>query len=62
MKLYFQAGKNHRLAIDTKIKGYCNNYWVLGSHKHYIKITMREMHDLMDELRTENYVPVNNIR
>lgn len=62
MKLYFKAGKNNRLAIDTKIKGYCNNYWVLGSHKHYMKITIRELRDLMDQLINENYVPVNNIR
>ena len=62
MKLYFQAGKSQRLAIDTKIKGYCNDYWVLGAHKHYMKITMREMQDLMLELTNENYVPVKNIR
>lgn len=62
MKLYFQAGKNHRLAIDTKVKVYSTNYWVLGGHKHYMKVTMRELNDLMQKIQSENYLPVNDIR
>lgn len=61
MKLYFQAGKNHRLAIDTKVKVYSTNYWALGSYKHYMKVSMRELNDLMKELQSENYLPVNDI-
>lgn len=50
MRLYFSAGKNKRLAIDTERHTWNNNYWYLGGHKHYIKISVSDYIDIMREI------------
>lgn len=50
MKLYFQAGKSKRLAIDTKNKTWNNNYFYLGSHRNYIKIKTSSYYELLKEI------------
>ena len=50
MKLYFAAGKSKRLAINTENKTWNNNYWYLGGHRHYIKISASDYIDILREL------------
>lgn len=50
MKLYFSAGKNKRLAIDTTRKTWNNNYFYLGGHRHYIKISAADFLELLREI------------
>ena len=50
MKLYFQAGKNHRLAINTERKTWNTNYFYLGSHRSYIKISTADYKELLKEI------------
>lgn len=62
MILYFQYGKNHRLAIDFNIKRYSTNYSVLGGYHHYIKISRMEYNDLLMGLENDFYFEkVDNI-
>lgn len=55
MKLYFTAGKNKRLAIDTTRKTWNNNYFYLGGHRHYIKISAADYSDLLREIDFNGY-------
>lgn len=50
MRLYFSAGKNKRLAIDTARKTWNNNYFYLGGHRHYIKISAADYNELLQEI------------
>lgn len=50
MKLYFSAGKNKRLAIDTERKIWNNNYFYLGGHRSYIKISAHDYNELLQEI------------
>lgn len=62
MILYFQYGKNHRLAIDLNTKRYCTNYFVLGGYNHYIKVNRMEYNDLLLNLENDFYFEkVDNI-
>lgn len=49
MRLYFQAGKK-RLAIDTDRKVWNNNYFYLGAHRHYIKVSAADYKELLLEI------------
>lgn len=51
MRFYFQAGKNKRLAINTETNEYNDNYFYLGCHHEYIKISVADY-----KLIWENYV------
>jgi len=55
MKLYFQSGKNKRIAIDTKDKVFTTDYWFLGGYKHYIKVTAEEYKDLIKQCMEDHY-------
>lgn len=55
MKLYFSAGKNKRLAIDTDRKIWNNNYFYLGGHRHYIKINTADYNELLQEIEINRY-------
>lgn len=55
MKLYFSAGKNKRLAIDTTKKTYNTNYFYLGGHRHYIKICVADYNELLKEIDFNGY-------
>jgi len=55
MKLYFQAGKDKRIAIDTKDKVFTTDYWFLGGYKHYIKVTAEEYKDLIKQCMEDHY-------
>lgn len=50
MKLYFQAGTRKRLAIDTDRKTWNNNYFYLGGHRKYIKISTADYTDILREI------------
>lgn len=49
MRLYFQAGKK-RLAIDTRRQTWNNDYFYLGGHRHYIKISTADYKELLQEI------------
>lgn len=55
MKLYFQAGKNKRVAIDTDKHIWNNNYWYLGGHRLYIKINVSDYNHLLEEIDFNGY-------
>lgn len=55
MRLYFQSGKSKRLAIDTEKRIWNNNYWYLGSHRHYIKISVADYNELLQEIDFNGY-------
>lgn len=50
MRLYFQAGRTHRLAIDTDKKTWNDNFCYLGGHKQYIKISVSDYIELLKEI------------
>lgn len=50
MRLYFQAGKNKRLAIDTEKKTWNNHYCYLGGHRQYIKISAHDYNEILQEI------------
>ena len=50
MKLYFQFGKNKRIAIDTVHKTYNTNYFYLGAFHAWIKINRDGYNKLLQEL------------
>lgn len=50
MKLYFSAGKNKRLAIDTNRRTWNSNYCYLGAFKSYIKISVADYYNLLREI------------
>ena len=54
MRLYFQAGKK-RLAIDTDRHTWSNNYWYLGGHRRYIKISAKDYGEILDEINSSSY-------
>lgn len=55
MKLYFSAGKNKRLAIDTNRRTWNNSYCYLGGYRHYIKISVSDFNDLLREIDFNAY-------
>lgn len=55
MRLYFQAGKNKRVAIDTDRKTWNNNYFYLGGHRTYIKISTADYVALIREIDFNAY-------
>lgn len=55
MKLYFSAGKNKRLAIDTDRRIWNNNYFYLGGHRDYIKISAADYKKLLQEINFNGY-------
>ena len=55
MKLYFEAGKEKRLAIDTELKTCNTNYYYLGPHRHYIKISVGDYYDMVYDLANEGW-------
>lgn len=50
MKLYFQAGEKKRIAIDTERKVWNDNYFHLGAHHMYIKISVKDYWRLISEI------------
>lgn len=50
MRLYFTAGKNKRLAIDTNKQTWNNNYFYLGGFKQYIKISVSDYNRILREI------------
>lgn len=50
MRLYFSAGKNKRLAIDTVKQTWNNNYFYLGGFKDYIKISSSDYTKIIREI------------
>ena len=50
MKLYFSAGKNKRLAIDTERRIWNNNYFYLGGFRQYIKISASDYTWILQEI------------
>ena len=60
MKLYFQSGKNKRLAIDTENKTYCTNYWFLGGWKEYIKVSDTGYRELLAQCINDGYTYSEN--
>ena len=50
MRLYFSAGKNKRLALDTERRTWNNNYCYLGGYKHYIKISTGDYNEILREI------------
>ena len=61
MKLYFQQGKNHRIAIDTWAQVYSTNDLTLGGYNHYIKITKNEYNDLLEQINNKHFTKVEYI-
>lgn len=55
MKMFFSAGKNKRLAIDTSKRTWNNNYFYLGGHRHYIKISVSDFAEIMEEIKSNGY-------
>jgi hypothetical protein len=60
MVLYFKTGKN-RLAFDTDKKIYCDNYFLLGGYKKYIKISSSDYNELRILIDDEQYTYSENI-
>lgn len=56
MKLYFSTGKK-RLGIDTENKCFCTDYWFLGGWKTYVKISLADYNELVNECILNNYTP-----
>ena len=50
MRLYFTAGKNKRLAIDTSRRIWNNDYYYLGPHRHYIAVSVADYNELLKEI------------
>ena len=50
MRLYFSAGKNKRIAIDTDRQTWNNDYYYLGPHRHYINISVSDYNELLKEI------------
>lgn len=50
MRLYFEAGKNKRLAIDTERKTYNLLYCYLGAYHPYITISVKDYYNLLKEI------------
>lgn len=49
MKLYFQAGKKHRIAIDFNNRCYCTDYSYLGGYRSYIQISATAYESLLGQ-------------
>ena len=60
MKLYFQCGKNKRLAINTTEKTYNNNFCYLGGWKTYIKVNSEAYNDILTKAKIDGYTYTEN--
>ncbi len=50
MRLYFQAGKNTRMAIDTNKRTWNNNFFYLGAFKEYIHVSRADFLKIRREI------------
>lgn len=50
MKLYFQTGKNRRVAIDTERKIYNADFSYLGAYHTYIKVSAADFRAILQEI------------
>lgn len=55
MKLYFEAGKNKRVAIDTVKETYNTDYFYLGPWHTYITISVKDYTRILRELDFNMY-------
>ena len=55
MKLYFQAGRNKRVAIDTEKKTWTTDFYWLGPWHHYISISAADYKKLLQEIDFNGY-------
>lgn len=62
MKLYFQAGERKRLLIDTDKQQYNTDYWYLGPHREYIKISVSDYFTILQELSNNDFAYEDKLR